>query len=87
MNAMMNGIPWLTIITVLPVVGAAIALLSGKHARGVAQVTGVIAFALVAGDLVALAGRWVDRHWRNCIATGCLRWEFSITWASMGWER
>jgi NADH-quinone oxidoreductase subunit M len=42
----MNGIPLLTIITLLPVVGAAIALFSGKHARGVAQITGVIAFVL-----------------------------------------
>ena len=42
----MNGMPWLTIITVLPVVGAAVALFSGRHARGVAQATGVIAFVL-----------------------------------------
>jgi NADH-quinone oxidoreductase subunit M len=42
----MNGIPLLTLITVLPVVGAAIALFSGRHARGVAQVTGVIALLL-----------------------------------------
>ncbi|MGA7245035.1 MAG: NADH-quinone oxidoreductase subunit M [Terracidiphilus sp.] len=46
MNGMVNGIPWLTIITVLPVVGAAIALFSGRHARGVAQVIGIIAFVL-----------------------------------------
>ncbi len=37
MNGMVNGIPWLTMITVLPVVGAAIALFSGRHARGVAR--------------------------------------------------
>jgi len=42
----MNGIPLLTLITVLPVAGAAIALFSGRHARGVAQVTGVIALVL-----------------------------------------
>ena len=46
MNAMANGLPWLTIITLLPVVGAVIALFSGRHARSVAQVTGVIAFVL-----------------------------------------
>ncbi len=46
MNGMVNGIPWLTIITVLPVVGAAIALFSGRHARGVAQVVGILAFVL-----------------------------------------
>jgi hypothetical protein len=46
MNAMANGIPWLTIITLLPVVGAAIALFSGRHARGVAQITGALAFVL-----------------------------------------
>jgi NADH-quinone oxidoreductase subunit M len=42
----MNGMPLLTTITVVPVIGAAIALFSGKHARGVAQVTGAIAFVL-----------------------------------------
>ena len=45
MNAIQNGFPWLTVITVLPVIGAAIALFSGRHARGVAQITGAIAFA------------------------------------------
>jgi len=35
----MNGIPVLTLLTVLPVIGAVIALLSGKHARAVATVT------------------------------------------------
>jgi NADH-quinone oxidoreductase subunit M len=40
----MNGLPLLTLITVLPVIGAVIALFSGRHARGVAQITGVIVF-------------------------------------------
>ena len=35
----MSGIPVLTLLTVLPLVGAAIALWSGKHARGVAILT------------------------------------------------
>jgi NADH-quinone oxidoreductase subunit M len=35
----MNGIPMLTLLTVLPVVGAVVALLSGRHARAVATVT------------------------------------------------
>ena len=35
----MNGIPVLTLLTVLPLVGAAIALWSGKHARDVALIT------------------------------------------------
>jgi NADH-quinone oxidoreductase subunit M len=42
----MQGVPWLTIITVLPAIGAAIALFSKRHARGVAQITGVVCFAL-----------------------------------------
>ena len=42
----MNGIPLLTLITLLPVIGAVISLFSGRHARGVAQITGVVAFAL-----------------------------------------
>ena len=35
----MNGIPLLTLLTLVPLVGAAIALVSGKHARGVAILT------------------------------------------------
>jgi NADH-quinone oxidoreductase subunit M len=35
----MNGIPLLTLLTVVPLVGAVIALVSGKHARGVAILT------------------------------------------------
>ena len=35
----MNGIPLLTLLTLLPLVGAAIAVVSGKHARGVAILT------------------------------------------------
>jgi NADH-quinone oxidoreductase subunit M len=42
----MNGIPLLTTITVLPLIGAAIALLSGRHARLVALVTTIVALAL-----------------------------------------
>jgi NADH-quinone oxidoreductase subunit M len=42
----MNGIPVLTLLTVLPVVGAAIALRSGRHARTVALWTGGACFAL-----------------------------------------
>ena len=42
----MNGIPVLTLLTVLPLVGAAIALFSGKHARAVALLTGLAALAL-----------------------------------------
>ncbi len=42
----MNGIPVLTVLTLLPLVGAAIALVSGKHARSVAMITTGIALAL-----------------------------------------
>ena len=42
----MSGIPILTVLTVLPLVGAAIALLSGKHARAVAMITTGVALAL-----------------------------------------
>jgi len=35
----MSGFPVLTLLTVLPLIGAAIALMSGKHARGVAILT------------------------------------------------
>ncbi|HEY1903117.1 MAG TPA: NADH-quinone oxidoreductase subunit M [Terracidiphilus sp.] len=42
----MNGIPLLTLLTLLPLIGAAIALVSGKHARGVAILTTGASLAL-----------------------------------------
>jgi NADH-quinone oxidoreductase subunit M len=45
-RAPMNALPLLTIITVLPVIGAAIALFMKHQARGVAQVTGIVCFVL-----------------------------------------
>ena len=42
----MSGFPILTLLTVLPLVGAAIALWSGKHARNVALVTTLASLAL-----------------------------------------
>jgi NADH-quinone oxidoreductase subunit M len=46
MSGMPNGIPILTLLTALPVVGAAIVLLSGKHARAVAMITALAATAV-----------------------------------------
>jgi NADH-quinone oxidoreductase subunit M len=42
----MNSLPLLTIITVLPVIGAAITIFSGRHSRAVAQVTGILCLLL-----------------------------------------
>jgi len=42
----MNGFPILTVITVVPIAGAAIALFAGRHARGVALITSLIGLAL-----------------------------------------
>jgi NADH-quinone oxidoreductase subunit M len=42
----MSGIPLLSLLTVLPLVGAAIALVSGRHARAVALVTTLSSMAL-----------------------------------------
>jgi len=42
----MIGIPILTLLTALPVVGAIIALVTGKHARGVAMITALVSLAL-----------------------------------------
>jgi NADH-quinone oxidoreductase subunit M len=42
----MNGIPILTLLTVLPLVGAALAFVSGKHARAVALVTTFLSLVL-----------------------------------------
>jgi NADH-quinone oxidoreductase subunit M len=41
----MNGAHILTALTVLPLIGAAVALFSGRHARGVALITALIALA------------------------------------------
>jgi NADH-quinone oxidoreductase subunit M len=41
----MNGIPILTLLTAVPVVGAIIAFFSGRHARGVALITALVALA------------------------------------------
>ncbi len=46
MNEFTTGIPILTLLTVLPLLGAALALVAGKHARGVALVTTLAALVL-----------------------------------------
>ena len=42
----MNEIPILTLLTLLPVVGAVIVLLSGKHARAVAMIAALVVTAV-----------------------------------------
>jgi len=42
----MNSLPLLTILTVLPVIGAFISLFTRRHSRGVAQVTGIVCLLL-----------------------------------------
>jgi NADH-quinone oxidoreductase subunit M len=42
----MNGIPVLTLLTALPLIGAVIALWAGKHARAVALITTFVSLAL-----------------------------------------
>jgi NADH-quinone oxidoreductase subunit M len=46
MTILSNGIPILTVLTALPVVGAIIALAAGKHARAVAMITALLTLAL-----------------------------------------
>ncbi len=46
MNAMSTGFPILTILTVLPLVGAVVALFSARHARAVALFTTIASLAL-----------------------------------------
>ncbi|MGD0095427.1 MAG: NADH-quinone oxidoreductase subunit M [Terracidiphilus sp.] len=46
MNGLATGLPILTLLTVLPLAGAAIALISGRHARAVALVTTLACLAL-----------------------------------------
>jgi NADH-quinone oxidoreductase subunit M len=60
------GFPILTVLTVLPLVGAAIALVAGKHARGVALITTIasLALALVAWTQLSPTGTMsmVEQH-------------------------
>jgi len=42
----MSGIPILTLLTVLPIVGAVVALFAGKNARGVAILTSLVSLAI-----------------------------------------
>ena len=46
MNLVASGFPILTLLTVLPLIGAAIALFAGKHARGVALITSLCCLVL-----------------------------------------
>ncbi len=46
MNEVTTGFPILTLLTVLPLIGAAIALFSGKHARFVAIITALVSLAV-----------------------------------------
>ena len=46
MNEMTTGIPILSLLTFLPLAGAAIALFSGKHARFVALISALLSLAL-----------------------------------------
>jgi NADH-quinone oxidoreductase subunit M len=46
MNDIVAGFPILTLLTVLPLIGAAVALFAGRHARGVALLTSLASLAL-----------------------------------------
>jgi NADH-quinone oxidoreductase subunit M len=71
----MNGFPILTLLTLLPLVGAAIAIFSGRHARGVALLTSLFSLALA---LVA---------WMHIPANGSIGLVERIAWApSLGIE-
>lgn len=75
MSGILTGAHLLTALTVLPLIGAAIALFSGRHARGVALITA----------LLALAGAlWV---WTLLPADGSIGLVQRIPWApSIGIE-
>ena len=71
----MNGFPILTALTVLPLVGAVIALFAGKHARGVALITALISLA---GSLAV---------WTQLPANGSIGLVERVAWApSLGIE-
>ncbi len=71
----MNGIHILTLLTVLPLIGAVIALFAGKHARGVAMITAL--FCLVVSLLI----------WVRLPAGGGIGMVERVAWApSIGFE-
>lgn len=71
----MNGIPILTLLTAVPLVGAVIAFFSGKRARGVALITALVSLA---GSLFV---------WTRLPANGSIGLVERIAWApSLGIE-
>ena len=83
MNALATGFPILTLLTVLPLAGAAIALFSGRHARIVAIFTSLVCLLLSLYHLDAPARRRQYRPGRaRC--TGRPRSALSIISASTG---
>ena len=82
----MNGIPVCDTLHHVPVVGAAIALFSGKHARGVAIITTLVSLVSVACYLDSFARETVRLTLKNTMR-GCRRSASNIISASMAWER
>jgi NADH-quinone oxidoreductase subunit M len=75
MSELTTGIPILTLLTVLPLLGAAVALFAGKHARAVAMVTAVVSLAV---SLVV---------WMHLPADGSMGMVERVAWApSLGIE-
>ncbi len=81
----MSSFPILTLLTVLPLLGAAIALWSGRHARAVAMVTTGISLALAV--YVWISCRQLARWPWSSNTRGCHRWALNITSASTDWAR
>ena len=81
----MSGIPILTALTVLPLVGAVIALLSGKYARGVALITTLCGLALALFVWTQLPWMEASACWSSI--SGRLRWGLNTTLAWTDWER
>ena len=82
----MNGIPVLTLLTVLPLVGAAIALSRASMRGRVALVTTLASLALALMVWTQLPARWGYRI-GGAARHGRRRWALSITWAWTGWAR
>ena len=75
MNALTTGFPMLTLLTVLPLAGAAVALFSGRHARAVAL------FATIASLALALF------IWASLPTDGAMGMVERVAWApSLGIE-
>jgi len=81
----MSGFPVLTLLTVLPLAGAAVALIAGKHARGVAIITTGVSLALAIYVWTQLPANGAIGLVERAAWAPSLGIEYHLAWT--GWAR